>query len=441
MTSRAFALAKESVEAYVSIKSTTLEERNAALQHIFDSLVEQKAAILEANKKDVVDATVKVSKGELSGSLLSRLDLSSGMKYQQMLDSILEIKRMEDPIGKISLGTRLDEGLDLFRVTSPIGVILIIFEARPEVIANISALCIKTGNSVILKGGKEAASSMAAIGKAISCAMGKTSISNKAVQIVQSHADVAELLKQEASIDLVIPRGSKSLVKYIKDNTRIPVMGHADGICSIYLHASAKREIAIKVVLDSKLNYMAACNAVETLLYDKELSTTILPAVCAELASKGCELRCDQFTYSLVKQLPGVVTASPDDFDTEFLGPTIAIQAVDSLSAAIAHINEHSSGHTDCIVTEDEVVADAFLRQVDSAGVFWNASTRFADGFRYGFGAEIGISTNKLHARGPVGLEGLTTYKYILKGAGQCVNQYSTPAAFKHESLLNPTRT
>jgi glutamate-5-semialdehyde dehydrogenase len=295
------------------------------------------------------------------------------------------------------LGTRLDDGLEMYRVSSPIGVILIIFEARPEVIANISALCIKTGNAVILKGGREAAFSMKAIGKAINSAMERTSISPFAVQIVQTHADVAELLKQESYIDLVIPRGSKSLVKYIKDNTRIPVMGHADGICSIYLHSDADKDMAIKVVRDSKLNYMAACNAAETLLYDKQLGNTVLPAVCAELLSQECELRCDEFTYRLLGDRDGIVKATPEDFNTEFLAPIIAVKAVDSLSDAVAHINMHSSRHTDCIITRDIDAANSFLRQVDSAGVFWNASTRFADGFRYGFGAEVSTSSESHH--------------------------------------------
>lgn len=350
---------------------------------------------------------------------------------------------MTTPVGKITLATKLDQNLDLYRLTSPIGVLLVIFEARPEVIANITALALKSGNAVILKGGKESTHSFAAIANVISTALSTTSIPPGSVQLVLSREDVKALLDQDQYIDLVIPRGGNELVRYIKDHTKIPVMGHADGLCTIYVHADADEAKAVKVVLDAKTDYPAACNAVETLLVHQSISSTILPKIAATLLTAGVLLRCDTASNTALEasSLPPsskaiIQDATAADYDTEFLELTLAVKVVSSAEEAVEHINTHGSGHTDTIITEDKEVAEKFMAGVDSAGVFWNASTRFADGFRYGFGTEVGISTNKIHARGPVGLEGLMIYKYQLRGNGQGAGEYgSGKKPFLHQKI------
>lgn len=344
------------------------------------------------------------------------------------------------------MATKIDEGLDLYRVTSPIGVLLVIFEARPEVIANIASLALKSGNTAILKGGKESVNSFAAIAKVVSEALATTNIPPGAVQLVETREDVNALLDQDQYIDLVVPRGSNELVRYIKDHTKIPVLGHADGLCAIYVHEDADPEKAVKVIVDAKTDYPAACNAVETLLVHQAASTTLLPKIASALLQAGVSLRCDQLSKaalessnldSAMKKM--LQDAVPADYDTEFLELTLAIKVVNGLDDAVLHIGEHSSGHTECILTESKDVAEAFMTRVDSAGVYWNASTRFADGFRYGFGTEVGISTNKIHARGPVGLEGLMIYKYQLRGNGQIAADYgSGKKSFLHQKIEDP---
>lgn len=337
----------------------------------------------------------------------------------------------------------MDDGLDLYRLTSPIGVLLVIFEARPEVIVNITALALKSGNAVILKGGKESAYSFAAIARVISSALATTTIPVGAVQLVATREDVNALLDQDQYIDLVIPRGGNELVRYIKSHTKIPVMGHADGLCAVYVHSDADETKATNVLLDAKMDYPAACNAAETLLIHDSISTTLFPKLATALLHAGVSLRCDSASKAALESssLPAasiaiVQNATPQDFDTEFLDLTLAVKTVSSVDDAIAHINAHGSGHTDSIVAESKEVAEKFMAMVDSAGVFWNASTRFADGFRYGFGAEVGISTNKVHARGPVGLEGLMIYKYQLRGNGQGAGDYgSGKKSFLHQKI------
>ena len=348
-------------------------------------------------------------------------------------------------VGKITLATKLDDGLDLYRLTCPIGVLLVIFEARPEVIANITALALKSGNAVILKGGKESTRSFAAIAKVVSRALSTTAIPPGAVQLVETREDVNALLEQDQYIDLVIPRGGNDLVRFIKDNTKIPVMGHADGLCAIYVHLDADVAKAVKVVVDAKTDYPAACNAVETLLVHESASTTILPQIAAALLEAGVSLRCDAASKAALQAShldsakKAILQDSTDeDYDTEFLELTVAVKLVSGLDEAILHINAHGSGHTDSVLTESKEVAEGFMNRVDSAGVFWNASTRFADGFRYGFGTEVGISTNKIHARGPVGLEGLTIHKYQLRGNGQGASDYGAgKKAFLHQRIEN----
>ena len=336
--------------------------------------------------------------------------------------------------------TRLDDGYTLERVSCPIGVLLIIFEARPEVIANIASLAVKSGNAAILKGGKESTESFVAIARAISAALQRTAVPNDAVQLVTTRDAVAQLLAQDRHIDLVIPRGSNDLVRYIKDSTKIPVLGHADGLCAIYLAASADPVKAVGAIVDAKTSYPAACNSVETLLVQDSALLTIFRDVAAALAARGVTLRCDPAAKAIVSDLAGLalVDATPADYDTEFLSLDLAVRTVSTLDEAIAHINAHGSHHTDAILTSDADEAERFMNEVDSAGAYWNASTRTADGMRYGFGTEVGISTNKIHARGPVGLEGLTIYKYKIRGDYQPTTQYGDGEGkkpWKHEKL------
>jgi len=313
-------------------------------------------------------------------------------------------------------------------VSCPIGVLLVIFEARPEVIANITALAVKSGNAAILKGGKESTNTQTVMTKAIQAALSTTKLPKAYIQTVQSREDVSALLNQDKYIDLVIPRGSNALVKSIQQSTKIPVMGHADGICAVYLDESAEENKALRVVLDSKLTYPAACNSAETLLIHQSLLNTIWPMVARALMSAKVTLKCDSTSYAAALQSPLIPEenarifmqeSTEQDYFTEFLNLTIAVKTYNSIVDAIEHINSHSSHHTDAIVTESTESAQAFCRAVDSAGVYVNASTRFADGFRYGFGTEVGVSTGKIHARGPVGLEGLMIYKYQIRGMGK----------------------
>lgn len=375
---------------------------------------------------------------------------------------------MYETVNKITLRTRLDDGLDLERLTCPIGVLLIIFEARPEVIANIASLAIKSGNAAILKGdcalahpryrktytdvgGKETTLSFRAISTTISSALTKTLVPNASIQLVTARDVIASLLDLDRYIDLVIPRGSNELVRYIKNNTRIPVLGHADGLCSIYIHKDADPEMAVKILIDAKLGYPAACNSVETLLVDEAALSTILPAVASALLEKGVSLRCDSESKgALSNAIPKneamiLQDATEEDFTTEFLAPILAIKTIPtppdaspstSCSLAVAHINAHSSKHTDAVLTSSPEIANQFQSGVDSACVFWNTSTRMADGMRFGFGTEVGISTNKIHARGPVGLEGLMIYKYRINGCGQVAGDYGDGGKkWRHERL------
>jgi glutamate-5-semialdehyde dehydrogenase len=420
------------------------EERNAALVAIHDALAQGKEAVLAANAKDLESANKAAEGGTLSASLVKRLDLGKPGKYEDMLQGILDVKELEDPINKTTAKTLLDDDLTLSRITCPIGVLLIIFEARPEVIANISALAIKSGNAAILKGGRESSNSFAAIASIISKALESSSVPSSCLQLVQTHDVIADLLKLDTFIDLCIPRGGNKLVRYVKDNTTIPVLGHADGICCTYFCADYPVEKATKIILDAKTSYPAGCNSTEQLLVDTSALSTTLPAVAQALLQAGVSLRCDPPSLSALQTSldPHSSTllqaAGPTDYDTEFLDLVLAVKSVDSVSAAITHINTHSSHHTDAILTLDSSTAQTFLSAVDSSSVYWNTSTRMADGQRYGFGTEVGISTNKIHSRGPVGLEGLTIYKWVLKGDGQVSGDYGAGGkSWKHEVLVD----
>ncbi|KAJ9384605.1 hypothetical protein DTO063F5_4675 [Paecilomyces variotii] len=447
----AIEVAKTASVAARGLATLSNASRNEALTTIHAALSDNKDAVLQANAKDMEIATRAVENGDLSHSVLKRLDLRRPGKYEDMLAGILNVRDLPDPVGKVSMRTLLDDGLTLEKVSCPIGVLLIIFEARPEVIANIAALAIKSGNAAILKGGKESTESFVAISNIISEAISKTEVPNSSIQLVKTRDAVSSLLAQDSFIDLVVPRGSNDLVRHVKENTKIPVLGHADGLCSIYLHADADLATAVKVIVDAKTDYPAACNAVETLLVHPEALETILPAVAESLIAKGVSLRCDeQSKAALEKKLSSTqaqsLKASTDsDYDTEFLDLILAVKTlpptpspVAAVQAAVSHINTHSSKHTEAILTRSRELAELFLREVDSAGVYWNASTRFADGMRYGFGTEVGISTNKIHSRGPVGLDGLTIYKYLLRGDGHVAGDYFEGEGgkkWKHQSL------
>ncbi|KAH7922314.1 gamma-glutamyl phosphate reductase [Leucogyrophana mollusca] len=344
-----------------------------------------------------------------------------------MLQGIQDVANLPDPTGVVSYASQLDDELELYRVSCPIGVLLVIFEARPEVVVNIAALAIKSGNAAILKGGKESNRTTQLLSKAIALGLAQTSLPSTYVQAIQTRAEVSALLDLDQYIDLVIPRGSNSLVKNIQNNTRIPVMGHADGLCHVYLDESADLQKALRVVVDSKTDYPSACNAAETLIVHTSLVDTIWPEVAKALIAADVQLICDSHTLDALSRAPNppeklsthVRPSTTSSYTTEYLDLTISVIALPSLHSAIQFINAHSSHHTDTIVTESDAAISTFCRGVDSAGTFVNASTRFADGFRYGFGTEVGISTGRIHARGPVGLEGLVIYKYMLRSKAQ----------------------
>lgn len=434
-------IAKNSHLASTVLKTLTDEQRSNALYKIRDGLLNSRNVILEANKIDMQNAI----NNNLSSSLIKRLDLSTNGKFDSMCDGMVDVAKLDDPLNKCTLATELDDGLTLYRLTCPVGVLLIIFESRPEVIANITALAIKSGNAAILKGGKESLNTFKAMSDVVNKILKyETDVPNNSIQLISTRGEVSDLLKQDSYIDLVIPRGSNELVKSIKENTKIPVLGHADGICSIYLDKDLDVEKAAKIVVDSKTNYPAGCNAVETLLVDNHLDSTKLATILKALLDAKVTLHVvpeflERINTGLRKEYNSqIVEATEEDFCKEFLSFDIAIKSVIDVKEAIAHINSHSSKHTDAIITENEKTANIFLKGVDSSGVYWNCSTRFADGFRYGFGTEVGISTNKIHSRGPVGLEGLVCYYYQMRGSGQVVGDYSGGGGtrvFKHKSL------
>lgn len=437
-------VARSASSASRQLATLSNDARNEALTALHQALDKNRATILAANAKDVESATRDAENGTLNHSVLKRLDLSRPGKYDDMLEGVLSVRDLNDPVGQVTLRTLLDEGLTLERVSCPIGVLLIIFEARPEVIANIAALAIKSGNAAILKGGKESMESFVAIANVVSEAIAGSQVPVSSIQLVRTRDVVSSLLAQDSFIDLVIPRGSNDLVRFVKDNTKIPVLGHADGLCSAYVHSDAKVDTAVKVVVDSKTDYPAACNSLETLLIHEGLLESIFPKIAQTLLDKGVSLRCDQASMAtLTKVIPvdkatKITLATYADYETEFLDLVLAIKTVSSTEEAIGHINAHSSGHTDIIITESREEANRFMNSIDSAGVFWNASSRFADGMRYGFGTEVGISTNKIHSRGPVGLEGLTIYKYLIRGDGHGAGDYHDGAGgrkYLHQNL------
>ena len=389
------------------------ETKTKALEAVACALLENRDRIFEANQKDLTR-----SEGEgLEGPLMKRLRFDEH-KLNDVVDGIRSLQNLNDPVGEIKLHTTLDDGLELYRVTCPIGVIGVIFESRPDALVQIASLCLKSGNSVFLKGGREAAETNRVLYEVIRDASVSNGLPEGWINLLESREEVNAMLSLSDYIDLIIPRGSNAFVQYIMQNTTIPVMGHADGVCHTYIDRYADEATALKVVVDAKTQYVSVCNATETILIDKTLETTLMPKIIAALEDKGVTVH-----------LESEVT----EWHHEYLDYEVSIKLTSSIDEAIDHINKYGSGHTDAIITTNKERAEYFMNKVDSGSVLLNCSTRFADGFRYGFGAEVGISTSKLHARGPVGLEGLVSYKYKLYGDGHIVADYATgEKKFKH---------
>lgn len=397
--------------------STDIAVRNAALEKIAESLLAGKERIFDANAKDMERAQAD----NILPAVIKRLKFSEA-KLSDAIAGIHNLIALPDPLFRIQLKRQLDEGLTLVRETCPIGVIGVIFEARPDAMVQIASLCIKSGNCAILKGGSETRETNKLLFELIYEAALSSGLPQGCLFQAEQRDEIAELLACHESVDLLIPRGSNAFVQYIMNNTKIPVLGHADGICHIYVDKDFDLEKAIPVIIDAKTQYTAACNAVETLLVHQDALEKLMPPLQKAFEEYKISLRAT----SDIADRYGSELATEEDFSTEYLDLIISAKTVENIDEAIWHINKYGSHHTDCIITEDNKAAEYFMRMVDSAGVYQNCSTRFADGFRYGFGAEVGISTGKIHARGPVGLEGLVTYKYKLFGNGQIVGDYAS---------------
>ncbi|MFB6131959.1 MAG: glutamate-5-semialdehyde dehydrogenase [Halanaeroarchaeum sp.] len=420
----------EANAAALDLAKLTEDERNAALHAIADAIDEQTDAILEANERDVDAAEEMLERGEYTQVLVDRLELSP-TKLDSIAEMVRSVAEQEDPLGKTLTARRLDEGLELYRVTVPIGVVGSVFESRPDALVQIAALTLKSGNAVILKGGSEASNSNRVLYEIIREAT--TDVPDGWVQLIEAREDVDTVLGMDDSVDLLMPRGSSEFVQYIQDNTSIPVLGHTEGICHVYVDEEADLGMASDIAFDAKVQYPAVCNAVETLLVHDDVATEFLPNMADRYRNADVELRGDETARSITD----MEEATARDWSTEYGDLVLSIRVVDSLDVAIDHVNTYGSKHTDSIVTDADERASRFMRSIDSASVFHNASTRFSDGYRFGLGAEVGISTGKTHARGPVGLEGLTTYKYYLEGSGQIVGTYAGDDArpFIHEEF------
>jgi glutamate-5-semialdehyde dehydrogenase len=415
------------------LASLPAETKNAAIELVARSLESHAAEIVAANAADC-----QAAEGEISPALYARLKLDA-TKLKGAIVGVRDVGKLADPVGQIQIHREIDTGLIMQRVSCPVGVLGVIFEARPDAVIQIASLAIKSGNGVILKGGREAIESCTELVKAIKAGLAQSAVSPDAIQLLTTRSETSELLKLDRYVDLIIPRGSNEFVKYVQDNTRIPVLGHADGICHLYVDREADFDKAIAIAIDAKTHYPAACNAIETLLIDRAIAAEFLPLIIGELQARGVEVRLSELGHQILgNELHLTVDlAIASDWATEYSDLIIAIQIVPDLDAAIAHINTYGSRHTDSIVTENTSTAKIFVDRVDAANVFHNCSTRFSDGFRYGFGAEVGISTQKMPPRGPVGLEGLVTYKYQLTGNGHIAATYTGDNAkpFTHRDL------
>ena len=438
ISSSLLAQTRQAREAALCLGNLPTERKNRVLQASAIALRDRSREILEANALDLEEAEKMRHKGTLTESAYRRVALSQG-KIEQMALNCESVARLDDPVGRIQQATRLDDGLDLYRVSCPIGVILVIFESRPDAVVQISTLAIKSGNAVILKGGREAQHSNRKLVELLrETASQVDGMPIEAISLIETREDVAMLVRMSDELDMIIPRGSNELVRSIQSQAQVPVLGHADGICHVYLDAEADLEKAREIVIDSKTEYPAVCNAMETLLVDSRFDDRSLTEILLQLQQAGVELRVCTATRARLQDRSGLELRDADEADwmTEYTDLILSVKTVNSPEDAIVHINHYGSRHTDCIVTENRKRGEWFMNKVDAAGVFWNASTRFADGFRYGLGAEVGVSTSKTHARGPVGLEGLVIYKYKLYGSGQGVGRYGQEERkFLHESL------
>jgi glutamate-5-semialdehyde dehydrogenase len=423
------ATAQATRQAAQHLAGLSTEAKNRAIEAVASALERHQAEIISANQADCEAALAD----HLAKPLYGRLKLEA-VKLKEAIIGVRDVAKLPDPIGTVQIHRELDEGLILKRVTCPLGVLGVIFESRPDAVMQITSLAIKSGNGVILKGGKEAVRSCQALVTAIQQGLTDAGANPAAVQLLTTREETRALLKLDSYVDLIIPRGSNAFVRFVQDNTRIPVLGHADGICHLYVDKDADLEKATTIALDAKASYPSACNAIETLLIHQDIAKQALSPLAAALKAAQVQLKGDTRTQGI---LPGITPADEEDWATEYSDLVLAIKVVDDLEHAIAHINTYGSRHTDAIITENPEAAATFMNQVDAAGVYHNCSTRFADGFRYGFGAEVGISTQKMPPRGPVGLEGLVTYKYQVVGNGHIVANYSGSNAkpFKHRDL------
>jgi len=415
-------------QASIELAAVKTDVKNTALLRIAEQLDRNRAEIKRANMEDME----RSERENLPKPLLKRLLFDDG-KIDGVISGIMDLIKLSDPVGVTMSGTLLDDGLELYKVSCPIGVIGIIFESRPDALVQISTLCLKSGNAVLLKGGSEARETNKVLAGIIKNASEEAGIPEGWIHLLETRADVNEMLKMDDLIDLIIPRGSNEFVRYIMNNSNIPVLGHADGICHCYVDAEADINMALSVVIDSKTQYVAVCNAAETLLVHKDIAREFLPLFKKEMDERNVQLYGCERTRAIID----TDVAGEDAWSREYLDYKMSVKVVDSLEEAVNHINTYGSGHTDCIITRNKANAMYFMDYVDSGNVYWNASTRFCDGYRYGFGAEVGISTNKIHVRGPVGLEGLVIYKYKLIGNGHIVDDYArNKKTFKHKKLF-----
>ena len=420
--------AKKAREASIQLAAMSAESKNKALGAIKEALAANVEAIKAANVIDVENS----KKEQVAEPILKRLKFEEE-KVHDVCAGIESLVGLEDPVGKVQLQTELDDDLTLTRIAWPIGVIGVIFESRPDALVQISTLCLKSGNAVLLKGGSEAKETNRILFNIINEASIKAGMPEGWIALMESREDVNSILAMDEYIDLLVPRGSNAFVQYIMKNTNIPVIGHADGICHTFVDESADIDMAVRLVVDSKTQYVVVCNALETLLVHEKIANDFLPALQKALAEKGAVIKGCEKTRTIID----CEVAGEEDWKTEYLDYILSVKVVSDLEEAIVHINTYGSGHTDSIITEDTVNTKIFMNLVDSANVFHNASTRFSDGFRYGFGAEVGVSTSKIHARGPVGLEGLLIYKYQLEGKGHIVADYASgKKTFKHRRMV-----
>ena len=424
-------IAARAKAASFSLAASPAALRNAALLAAADALERRAQEIFSANAQDMAAA----QRDGLAAPSLKRLKFDEG-KLRDVCAGLRDLAKMDDPIGKVQLKTELADGMTLTRVACPMGVVGVIFESRPDALVQIAGLCIKSGNAVLLKGGREALLSNQILFETMDAAATGAGLPDGFMGLLTSREEVTQMLSMDAYIDLIIPRGSNAFVRYIMDHSRIPVLGHSDGVCHLYLDKDCDVQMAARIAVDAKTQYVAACNSIETLLVHKDAAHSALPAVAAALHVAGVQLRADARAQALMPGIP-CQPAEESDWTAEYSDKILAVKTVDSIEEAITHINRFGSHHTDAIVTNDDGAAAKFSALVDSAGVYRNCSTRFADGYRYGFGAEVGIATGKLHARGPMGLEGLCSYKYLLEGSGDIVADFAQgKRSFTHKKLL-----